>query len=341
MSTAQQGAQYGIATQSQRGVTNGADMMGFLFGSGNPAQNFLMNGACELWQRGTSFSNGAGGSGYTADRWYCGSSGSTSTFARSTDVPSGFYGYSIDGSDGANTYSYFSQRIEAANCKHLVGKTITASFWIKTANPETIYAHLGYANSEDNFGTITQIALTLVSSQITANQWSKVTVSYTVPTQAANGMSFTVYFNYASGASRSAKVTGFTLNVGSIAQPFSRAGGTIGGELALCQRYYEVISLAGVAYRMVGLCAVTDATNARLLHTFAVDKRTSPYTLMQSGSFEFLGGTGTYSTMTLSSSSSTRQAFIAVNGSGMTSGQSLTLRNSNSTTAYVAVDAEL
>jgi len=39
----------------------------------------------------------------------------------------------------------------------------------------------------------------------------------------------------------------FQLNEGPVAAPFERAGGTIGGELPLCQRYYEKTFAAGTA----------------------------------------------------------------------------------------------
>jgi hypothetical protein len=43
------------------------------------------------------------------------------------------------------------------------------------------------------------------------------------------------------------EATGWMLNEGSVAAPFERAGGTIGGELALCQRYYEKSWKEGVS----------------------------------------------------------------------------------------------
>lgn len=335
MGTAFSGSPIAIATQTQRGVTSGADMMGFLFDSGNPAQNHLMNGACEIWQRGTSFSNGAGGSSYTADRWYCGSSGTTSTFVRSTDVPSGFYGYSIEGTDGGNSYSYFSQRIEAANARALVGKTVTAHFWIKTANPESAYILLGYAASEDVFSSITQISLVNVSSQVTANQWSLVKVNFTVPAQGANGLAVTVYFNYASGGARTAKFTGAMLNVGSVAQPFARAGGSIAGELALCQRYY--IRLQGTGNHRIAQGIADTTARVRMSITLGTQMRATPTPIISN--LEIVPGAIALTSLTALGTQAI-SAIANVSGTPLVASTTYQLSDSSGI-GYLAFDAEM
>lgn len=207
------------------------------------AQNYIINGAMDFWQRGTTISNGPGGASYTpADRWRGGSSGATTTYAQSTDVPSSLYSYSLEGSDGSNSYSWVAQRIESENSRLLVGKTVTLRFWIKTTSPD-VRLYLGYAGSKDVFSGGAEIENTSVSSQITSGAWSLVTYRFNtvIPTQGANGLELIIYYNYASGAAQSAKITGFQLNEGPVAAPFQRAGGTIGGELALCQRYFQII----------------------------------------------------------------------------------------------------
>jgi hypothetical protein len=66
-------------------------------------------------------------------------------------------------------------------------------------------------------------------------------VSYTV-TLPTNTNQIAVIFYYTpsgtAGANEWGQVEGVQLEAGSVATPFSRAGGTLQGELAACQRYY-------------------------------------------------------------------------------------------------------
>ena len=87
-------------------------------------KNRLINGAMQIWQRGTS-STTSGVYG-TADRWL--QIGTSATWSQSTDVPTGFrHSMSVSGSN----FVQIVQRIESLNCTDLVGETVTFSFWLK------------------------------------------------------------------------------------------------------------------------------------------------------------------------------------------------------------------
>lgn len=68
-------------------------------------RNLLINGAMQVWQRGTSFS--VTGTNYAADRWQ--TQGQIWTGTRSTDVPDDFQ-YSLDITSNSVGYGSFGQK---------------------------------------------------------------------------------------------------------------------------------------------------------------------------------------------------------------------------------------
>lgn len=223
-----------------------ANLAGSADAGGLTGRNLLVNGDFKVWQRATS-STAANYSG--PDRWYYGSAG---TYSRSTDVPSG-QGFQYSNSvkvTAATTYGVTAQRIEAANCKHLVGKNVTASFWLKTITGSTaMYCFLFYANAEDNFGGgvtgIQQLSFTGVT-----NTWTYYTLTWSnLPAGAANGLQ--LYFFSADGSTDPEyRITGVQLEVGDTATPFEHR--SYGDELARCQRYCHVLG----SYDFLGVGAM-------------------------------------------------------------------------------------
>jgi hypothetical protein len=231
-------------------------------------KNRIINGAMGIWQRGTT-----GTSGYSSvDRWV---GINTTSMNRSTDVPSGFQ-YSLEFGNASATYIIVDQRIEANNCIDLIGQKITVSFWAKNVSGASwIGVELYYANAVDNFsGTTMFAANTWLSPSSSWTQYT-FTIPSTVPASAANGIAVRVYRN--TDTASTTRVTGVQLEKGSTATSFDyRPYGT---ELALCQRYCELI-----LGRSVGLW--TSAGVARVYPKYQVRKRstvtaslttTSPY----------------------------------------------------------------
>ena len=204
-------------------------------------RNKIINGNFDIWQRGTSFNNTLGAASYASDRWRCGSTGATSSFSISTDVPLGFRS-SINCSDGGASFGFTQQRIESSNSYNLVNKTITLSFWVKTNTPSDVRAVLSFANAVNDFTTVTDITTRNVSSQVTSGAWSFVTTSFTVPASGSNGLQISLYFNWGTAGGKSALFTGVQLEEGTIATPFEQR--PIGTELSLCERYYQIIGSA-------------------------------------------------------------------------------------------------
>lgn len=196
-------------------------------------KNRIINGGFDIWQRGTTSSS----TGYvTADRWF---GTNNNSFNRSSDVPSvGSFLYSLEFSSSSATYPYAAQRIESFNCTDLAGKTVNFSFWAKNVSGSSfLYTEIYYANSVDNFGSVTYIgAPTVVASP--SSSWTFYSGTLTLPSQAANGIEVRIIRNNVAAATT--RTTGVQLELGSVATPFDRR--LYGQELALCQRYYQVMN---------------------------------------------------------------------------------------------------
>ena len=113
-------------------------------GSSLGNKNFIINGAMNVAQRGTSATASGNGTYDTIDRWktFDGNDGAF-TSEQSTDSPEGFSNSlklactTADTSLASNTYASFLQSIEAQNLQSLDygssdAKPITLSFWVKS-----------------------------------------------------------------------------------------------------------------------------------------------------------------------------------------------------------------
>jgi hypothetical protein len=200
-------------------------------------KNRIINGAMQIWQRGTSITtNGA----YTADRW-TEVSGNSNQHIQSTDAPTNFgYSMQIIGV-GAN----MNQRIESLNCQDLSGQTITVSFWVKnTSGTDGLILGLYYPNTADNFGSLTQIGSNITISSNPSSSWTQYTTTFTsLPAGSKNGLSLYLARLGTGAVSTTWYLTGVQLEIGSTATPFERR--LYSQELINCQRYCRTIGPAG------------------------------------------------------------------------------------------------
>jgi len=136
------------------------------------------------------------------------------------------------------------------------------------------------------------------------------------------------------------------VEIGSVATPFSRAGGTLSGELAACQRYFYIKNGANGASgtsEMIGLGTFYNSTIFRCPLQFPVQMRTAPSFVSANSAnyFQILGNStnNQYSTVTLDYSTPTA-CDLNVTVSGATGGQSAWLQT-NSGSAFLQFSAEL
>jgi hypothetical protein len=247
----------------------------------------VMNPDFNIWQRGTSFTFGAGVSGYTADRWRGTSSIVGGVFSRQTDAPTGFL-FSIDANAGAGQ---IAQRIESNISLAYVGKTITVTIAARSiSGTAALNAVLSYANATDNFTTITQIT----SQQLTASlgtSWVELKTTFTaLPSQVANGLVVALVpsttLNY--------RIAWVKIEDGTGSAGFKPR--LFGNELALCQRYYEKsydVNTTPGTITGAGTCTTIAIStgNINASASFSVQKRVIPSIILFN---PVTGGTGTW-----------------------------------------------
>jgi hypothetical protein len=230
--------------------------------------NFIINGGFDFWQRGTSGAVTSYTTGVyaSADRWKAASlmqlvGAGGMSIVKDTSTPSSNSGASLkfNLTDARVDICGVGQYIESQNCLPLVGKTCTISFWVKRIssglNAYPMTAYVSYLNTKDTpsttileGGLTTQISSYVVatSMQSLSTSFVKYSMTFSVPSGAANGILFRICLGNGIGDIASAtgdllSIGEVMLNIGTQPAPFKRAGGTIGGELALCQRYYEKV----------------------------------------------------------------------------------------------------
>jgi hypothetical protein len=204
-------------------------------------KNTIINGGFDIFQRGTSSTS----SGWTcADRWY-NIVGGTTTFSQDTSVPTSIgVQYSYKWTTGASSsYGQFYTAFESATVKPLRGQAMVFSFWMKTtgtAYTGTLSADVEYSNSTDAYASqTTAVSISGSGAGFTpTSTWTKYQVTFTVPSDAV-GMKIGIVPSSVQASGVVAYLAAAQLELGTVATAFSRAGGTIQGELAACQYYFE------------------------------------------------------------------------------------------------------
>jgi hypothetical protein len=212
-------------------------------------KNKIINGNFGIWQRGTSFSTN---NVYTADRWYVTGDGSPTftlsqqTFTAGTAPVAGYEGqyfarYAVT-SAGGSTYRQLQQQIE--DVRTFAGQTITISFWARI-NSGTVTGN--YVRWNQIFGSGGSATVNGSSNNFTlTSSWQRFTVTTsvtsisgkTIGTSSYLGIDFVLPFT----TTMSVDFWGVQVETGSTATAFQTATGTIQGELAACQRYYQVLN---------------------------------------------------------------------------------------------------
>jgi hypothetical protein len=213
-------------------------------------KNRIINGDFGIWQRGTTF-NSVGDNLYTADRFRQNGNGSgvTKNVSRQTFTPGtapvagyeGTYFYRFNQSVAGTGTSYQNMLIQCIeDVRAFSGQTVTVSFWAKADTTRTIT--VVYGQEFGNSGVGDQYP-TLGTAAVTTN-WARYSVTGTIASVAgktigANTNNFQVILSSPFNVVQTIDVWGLQIEAGSVATPFTPAGGGFpGAELALCQRYY-------------------------------------------------------------------------------------------------------
>jgi hypothetical protein len=240
-------------------------------------KNAIINGAMEVWQRGTSFA-AITNTSFGADRWQYQNGGTTAvhTYSRSTDVPTvseaGVLApYSVlvdcttaDGTIAAGDYCAIRQNIEGYVWRKFAQRACTLSFWVR-ATKTGIYT-VSFRNNEIG---VPDRSLVLEYTVNASNVWEKKTLSVPASPSAGtwdytNGPGLGLWWNLCGGStyyttpgtwnvgnflstsnqvnaldstSNDFKLTLVQFEVGNEATEFEDIPFEV--ELARCMRYYE------------------------------------------------------------------------------------------------------
>lgn len=307
-------------------------------------RNKLINGAFDLWQRGTSFASANGV--YTADRW----AGNNVTGAVSrqtftlgqTAVPGNPKYYIQFASTGAN--DGIRQRIEGVQT--LAGGNGTLGFYARVT-AGTLSVTPRYTQVFGTGGSPSANVSTDGSAKTLTTTWQLFTDTVALPsisgkTLGTNGDDY-LQVSLSCGAAATVEVALVQFEAGSVATPFEFK--PLGTELALCQRYYWRIaqSNAGDTFA-VGHCSSTTNMQAVIFPPESMRAKPTIETTGTAANYRAtVGATNTACSVVPSLDSTFSTDALVVNftvASGLTAGQAGAIRAA-ATNAYLGFAAEL
>jgi hypothetical protein len=323
--------------------------------------NAVINGAFDVWQRGTSgTANGfTAATGYNADRFQNYYAGSMTTSRQATgdttNLPFIQYCARVQRNSGqTNTGSYYiAYTMESTDSIRFAGRTVTLSWYARAgSNYSPTSSLLNYllqtgtgTDGNQLFG-FTGSATPINTSATLTTTWQRFTATATLASNIAQ-VGFQFYGTPTGTASTNDyfEITGVQLELGSVATTFKRSngsGGTFQGELAACQRYYWRHT-AGSLYASFasGLCTSTSAGYVNVINPVAM--RIAPTAI----EFSTLAVTKAdasviaITALALSYASTLTNNCNFTGASALTAGNGTVLNANNSTSAYIAFNAEL
>mgnify|MGYP003969106997 CR=1 FL=1 len=256
-----------------------------LIGAGR--RNLIINGGFDVWQRGTSGSLVAGPDYISADRWKCYVNSSTTMYLNrqnfthgQTEVPGNPTYYARFDWLGTSSSQFFSFEQLIEGCHHGSGDHLTVSFWARSEDADNMTLGVN-----QKFGTGGSSDQTVGNFDIELeNKWKRFVITMRVPTitgktitRADDSLAITWF---RSGTNNSyLEIANVQVEVGRVATPFEVR--LPGEELALCQRYYQIIcaqntTLDRIAQWQGQIFSSYNATRAIGSYRFPVIMRAMP-----------------------------------------------------------------
>lgn len=326
-------------------------------------KNVVINGGMDIWQRGTSISiaasTAASSSTFLADRWQTATGANQAiTVSRqvtgdTTNLPSIQYATRFQRNSGQTGTGdlRFVQSVESSNAITYAGRAVTLSFYARaganySATSSRLYATIisGTGTDQNVLGTYTGSSDLIAQYATLTTTWQRFSYTATIPTTATE---FALYFQFTptgtAGTNDYFEITGVQVEQGSTATTFSRAGGTIQGELAACQRYYFRFTGPG-AYSAYGFGAYGGTTTGYILMDYPVTMRTTPSSLDYANLAVQLtdgGGPVAVTNLALDQNSLKNQTLLFTVGTAGTAFRPCRLLNNNNAAGYVGLNAEL
>lgn len=317
-------------------------------------QNAVFNSAFDVWQRGTSVATGSGaaGSAYTADRWQSiMTSGAMTTSRQSvgdtTNLPNIRYCARVQRDSGStNTNNVnLTQTLETADSLRFSGQTITLSFYARkganyssASDALSVQLYYGTGTDQNVIYTFTGSTAVINTTKTLTTTWQRFTATATV-----NAASTEIGWNFGytpvgtAGAADYFEITGVQLEIGSVATPYSRMSGTLAGELAACQRYYQILG-NGANAQPIGCGSYYTTTDVYCDIPLKITMRTAPTLTFSggaTGASVYVAGTIRTSTATATQTAQTDITQIKITTAADTAGRvGNCFINANATLAF-------
>jgi hypothetical protein len=325
-------------------------------------KNKVINGDFLINQR--AFSSTTTSATYMFDRWSNYLSDGTVTyssqsFALGTAPVAGYEGTTFlrcvtSGQTATGAAALLFQKIESV--RTFANQTVTASFWAKagTGTPK-VALELG-----QNFGSGGSASVNNYLGQVTlSTSWVRYSATFAIPSIAGKtigtgdnlGVNFWTSagsdFNSRTGSlgiqSATIDFWGVQVEAGSVATAFQTATGTIQGELAACQRYYQLVASGDSAALVPG--AIYGANNFYGIYFTKVTMRTSPTLSQTTGTnyYNLFAGNATDafdSIGAITAPTPNQVRFDVSSGIASTNGFGAWIQTNNAA-AFVALQAEL
>jgi hypothetical protein len=307
-------------------VADSSTSTGLRYTAGNALGNPVLNSAMQNWQRGTSVSIAANTGGYSADRWYLQNGVNQAVTitrqatADTTNLPFIQYCARVQrnsgqtGTGGIN----FGQSFETFNSRAFAGKTVTISFYARAgANYSATSSALGFGIStgtgtDQNYPGYTGYAGAAGGTATLTTTWQRFSTSGAI---GATVTEIAPIFTFTPTGTASTndyyEITGVQIDIGSVALPFRTYAGTIQGELAACQRYYQRITPSG-QFSSIGSGIVTSTTGAVMNIALRTSMRITP-TAVDYSNLGVSDATGTYPITSMSLSTSSSPDYVKLN----------------------------
>lgn len=320
-------------------------------GSGNA----IINGAFDIWQRGTSFTQTdfSAGRTHTADRYNTlynavptAVTVSQQSFTPGAAPVAGYEGSFFYRSTlttiGSTTIWGPQQRIE--DVRTFAGQTATLSFWAKADSARNLTVEV-----VQNFGSGGSGDVTVTSTvQALTSSWARYTFTLTVPSisgkTVGTGSSLRVTLLQAAASGSALDLWGVQVESGSSATAFKRNASNIQGELAACQRYYWRSPVTSGTNDNVMPSGFTQSSTLVVgTMTFPVEMRTTP-TSIESSNLAFRrpsAATLAMSSITLDGPSNPKNGQIYATVSGGSANEFGYISKNGNSAGYIAFSAEL
>jgi hypothetical protein len=264
---------------------DGSKWVGLISTESPQSGNAIINGAFEINQR--NFVSGTADRTFGFDRWYLGRGGDgTSTYSAQAfspgTTPDGYESANFarivtTGQTGVDVFTLLQQAVE--DVRTFAGQTVTLSFYAKAGSgTPSIFCELsqgfGSGGSPSSSVIVPGGKITLSTS------WQKFSVTISVPSISgktigtnANSSALITNFWISAGSNFNARtdtlgiqsntfdIWGVQLEAGTVATPFRRNANSLQGELAACERYFQLVD--GASFQAVSGTLVIGHQNFR------------------------------------------------------------------------------